>query len=56
VQIKALGLNWPCNVEDGPLVSETGGKFYKEKEGKKSTNVINSHFSIKIPTVFQILE
>jgi hypothetical protein len=34
------------------MFSETGGKFYIEKEGKKSTNVINSNFSIKIPRVF----
>jgi hypothetical protein len=42
--------------ENSPVFSEEGGKFYIEKEGKRSTNVINSHFSIKIPTVFQILE
>jgi hypothetical protein len=35
-----------------PYFSEAGGKFYIEKEGKRSTNVINSHFSIKIPHCF----
>jgi hypothetical protein len=39
-----------------PFFSEAGGKFHIEKEGKRSTNIINSHFSIKIPHVFRILE
>jgi hypothetical protein len=39
-----------------PIFSEAGEKFYIEQEGKNSTNLINSHFLIKIPPVFQILE
>jgi hypothetical protein len=35
-----------------PIFSEAEGKIYKEKEEKKSTNVINSHFSLKIPLFF----
>jgi hypothetical protein len=35
-----------------PISSEAGGKFYIEEEGKRSTNVINSYFAIKIPPVF----
>jgi hypothetical protein len=30
-----------------PIFSDAGEKFYIEKEGKRSTNVINSLFSIK---------
>jgi hypothetical protein len=32
--------------------SESGGKFYIEKEGKKSTNVINFSFFDKNPPCF----
>jgi hypothetical protein len=39
-----------------PIFSEAGGKIYIEKEGQRSTNVINSNFLIKIPPVFRILE
>jgi hypothetical protein len=37
------------------ILPEAGGKFYKEKEGKKSTNVINSDFSNPPPPCFSNL-
>jgi hypothetical protein len=49
------GGNHPYFLEFPPIFSEAGGKFYIEREGKRSTNVINSHFSIKSPLFFESL-
>ena len=46
----------PYFWEFTPIFWEGGGKFYIDKEGKRSTNVIISHYSIKIPPIFRILE
>jgi hypothetical protein len=42
----------PYFLEFPPIFSEAVGKIYIEKDGKRSTNVINSHFSKKNPLCF----
>jgi hypothetical protein len=42
--------------ENSPLFFQRQGEILHRERRKKSTNVKNSHFSTKIPPVFQILE
>jgi hypothetical protein len=46
------GILTPIFLRIPPNFSEAGGKFYIEKEGKRSSNVITSHLSIKNPPCF----
>jgi hypothetical protein len=54
IAVSILGGGWIfLRIPPPPIFPEPGGKFYIEKEGKKSTNIINSKFSEKSPLFFK---